>query len=341
MTDDVIITQEGHFGIITLNRPQALHALTLPMIRVIQYQLDKWSGARSIHAVIIQSSGGKAFCAGGDVRWLYEAGRRQDPEQLQFFKEEYQLNKTIYHYSKPYIALMDGITMGGGVGISLHGSHAVAGPSFVFAMPETSIGFFPDIGSSYLLNRCPGFLGLYLGLTGNRLNADESHAAGLVGYRVQAHQFSQITKALIDCDLSEDAFERVSACIEPFLLPANFDCLKALQINVDQSFCHGNVNAIIESLEEEKNLWAGEVLKELRLKTPLSIFVAFSQIKKAVGLDFDGCIQLDFQLVQHFIRDHDFYEGVRALLVDKDKTPHWNPADFHQVSKSRVDEYFS
>ena len=169
MTDDIVFERKQQIGLITLKRPQALNALTLPMIKALQQQLLQWEGDKSIHAVVIQADVGKAFCAGGDVRWLYESGLAKNPEQMQFFWHEYRLNHTIHQFKKPYIALMNGITMGGGVGISLHGSHPVATENFVFAMPETGIGFFPDIGASYLLARCPGQTGIYLGLTGNNL----------------------------------------------------------------------------------------------------------------------------------------------------------------------------
>lgn len=169
MTEEVLFSQEGQLGFITLNRPKALNALTLTMIMALQKQLSIWKEDYSIKAVVVQAVPGNAFCAGGDIRWLYNAGRSKDSEQMQFFWHEYRLNHFIHHFGKPYISLLDGITMGGGVGISLHGSHPVASERFVFAMPETGIGFFPDIGASYLLNRCPGFLGVYLGLTGNKL----------------------------------------------------------------------------------------------------------------------------------------------------------------------------
>lgn len=327
MINDVLMTQEGDLGMITLNRPQVLNALTLPMVRALQQQLDAWSTDDSIHAVIIQSAGGKAFCAGGDVRWLYEAGKQGNPDQLRFFSEEYHLNKTIHYYKKPYIALMDGLTMGGGVGISLHGSHSVASQAFVFAMPETSIGFFPDIGASFLLSRCPGFMGIYLGLTGNRLSAEESNATGLVKYVVQAHQFPHIVDSLKQTDLSKNAFEGVSECLELFSAPVNLNCIKPLQANVDKSFNHGNLEDILKSLEEGESPWHREILDCLRLKSPTSLYVTLFQLQMAFGLDFDECIQMDYLLVQHFIHEQDFYEGVRALLIDKDKSPHWRSVD--------------
>lgn len=340
MSDDLIFMQEGHLGIITLNRPKALNALTLSMIRALQHQLDIWAIDDSIHAVIIKSSSEKAFCAGGDVRWLYEAGKSGNSEQLDFFAEEYRLNSTIHHYTKPYIALMDGLTMGGGVGISLHGSHSVASPSFMFAMPETSIGFFPDVGASFLLKRCPGFIGKYLGLTGNRLNAEESKATGLINYILQAHQFSQIVDELKRIDLSVNAFESITACLTCYSIPTNVDCIKSLQVNVDASFYHDNLEDIFISLEHERTAWHREVLDCLRLKSPLSLYVTLAQLQKASHFDFDQCIQMDYQLAQHFIQDHDFYEGVRALLIDKDKSPQWRPADLHRVSQCLVERYF-
>lgn len=341
MLSDIMTTQVGHLGVITLSRPKALNALTLPMVRALQRQLDDWSMNPLVHAVVIQSSGGKAFCAGGDVRWLYDAGKRGDPDQLRFFNEEYHLNKTIYHYPKPYVALMDGLTMGGGVGISLHGSHPVASSSFEFAMPETAIGFFPDIGASYLLNRTPGFIGIYLALTGNRLNAEDSLAAGLVRYVIPAHQFAMILHDLQSLNLTEHAFERVSECLQRFSSSVNPDAIMSIKAHVDDIFNDDNLTSILNRLKQETHEWAQATYLNLLNKSPLSLYVTFAQLKKAAHLDFDECIALDYQLVQHFIRDHDFYEGVRSLLIDKDKSPHWQPVDFQHVRQEQVTSYFT
>lgn len=337
---DVIFTQERHVGMITLNRPQALNALTLPMIRAMQQQLTQWLSDSTVHAVVIRSNQTKAFCAGGDIRWLYEMGTRDQLAQMQFFEEEYQLNQLIHDYSKPYIALMDGITMGGGVGISLHGSHPVASHTFVFAMPETSIGFFPDIGASYLLSRCPGAMGIYLGLSGNRLNADESRASGLVKYVIASSAFEEVIHALINTDLSSEAKDKVEACLASFSEEINTDSFTRLQTNVNECFNHQEVKSIFDALACHEDEWHLKLLEQLQQKSPLSLCVTLKQLLEARSLTVGQCLQQDFHLAKHFMTGHDFYEGVRAFIIDKDKSPQWSPSSLSEVSNQLINDYF-
>lgn len=341
MSADIIFSQQQHLGVITLNRPQALNALTLPMVSAMYAQLMTWREDCSIQAVVIRSAGGKAFCAGGDVRWLYETGQQRSPEQLRFFKEEYRLNQLIHDYPKPYIALMDGITMGGGVGVSLHGSHPVASHAFVFAMPETSIGFFPDIGASFLLSRCPGKMGVYLGLTGNRLNAQEALAVGLVKYLIPSTAFEGIIDAFLQADLSINPDDAVSSCLSRFAEPVNFKSIADLQTNVDTCFSYSDIASILNALAQVEDVWHQKILHTLLQLSPLSLCVTLAQLSRAANMSFDECIQMDYCLVQHFMSAHDFYEGVRALLIDKDKSPKWSPNDLKMVEASLVKDYFT
>ena len=340
VTTDIIVTQQNHIGIMTLNRLQALNALTFPMIMTLQEQLLKWKDDSSVQAVVIRSAGSKAFCAGGDVRFLYETRNDESKHQLVFFQEEYRLNQLIHDYPKPYIALMDGLTMGGGVGISLHGSHPVASPAFVFAMPETGIGFFPDIGSSFLLSRCPGRMGVYLGLTGNRLNAQEACALGLVKYIIPGTAFDQIIDKLIQMDLSYDADAKVSSCLTTASEPVRQDVIASLLANVNGCFDYPDVMSIFHALAQHEDDWHREVLSTLKQKSPLSLCITLNQLLKAAHLSFDNCIRMDYQLVQHFMTDHDFYEGVRALLIDKDKSPQWRPASLSEIDDHLINRYF-
>jgi enoyl-CoA hydratase len=341
LIQEVIVSQRAHIGILTLNRPNALNALSLPMILSIQNQLFAWQDDPNVHAVVVNAEGGKAFCAGGDVRSLFEERAKPLPEKLYFFQEEYRLNQLIYHYSKPYIALMDGITMGGGVGISLHGSHPVASERFVFAMPETSIGFFPDIGASYFLSRCRSNIGIYLGLTGNRINASESHALGLVKHVIDASKFSDMLKALQHTDLSSNAKARVSACLQTFSEQVEPDSILTLEARVKACFSLPKITAIFDSLSQSPDTWHQNVLSTLKQKSPLSLCVTLAQLQRASHLSFEECIQMDFTLVQHFLSGHDFYEGVRALLVDKDKCPQWQDGSVAEVTAPSVETYFN
>jgi len=339
MTDQVLFSTEGQLGLITLNRPDALNALTLAMILAIQKQLSAWKTDNAIQAVVIRAKPGNAFCAGGDVRWLYATGRAQDPEQLSFFWHEYRLNHFIHHFGKPYIALMNGMTMGGGVGVALHGSYPIASEEFVFAMPETSIGFFPDIGASYLLNRCPGSLGIYLGLTGNRLGPEDAMKAGLVKQLIPADQMSAFVKDLASRDLSGNAHAVVEACIDSFAAPTS-EYSTQIKPLIDVCFAPPTVELIKASLQTAEGPWAMGVDNALDKKAPLSLKITLAQLQKTKGLSLGDCLKMDYDLVRHFMRGTDFYEGVRALLIDKDKNPIWNPQTLALVSDEQVVNYF-
>ncbi len=340
MNEDILFSRHQSLGIITLNRQGALNALTLPMVKAMQQQLIEWQKDSGIAAVVLQAKPGKAFCAGGDVRWLYEAGLENDPKQMEFFEHEYRLNHYIHHFSKPYISLMDGITMGGGVGVSLHGSFPVASEQFVFAMPETGIGFFPDIGASYLLARCSGGLGMYLGLTGQRLSANDAVFAGLVKYQIRSEMMPEVIPRLAALDLFEHAHERINACFQSMAQETTSDMSFEHKALIDDCFTRTGVNEILEALKQYDNPFADNLYQKLQKKAPLSLKVTFEQIQRARTLSLGECLKMDYVLVRHFMEDHDFYEGVRALLIEKDKTPHWDPADLDNISEAQVIKYF-
>lgn len=340
MTDDVIFSQEKHIGLITLNRPQALNALTFQMILALQEQLQAWRQDNTVHAVVIRAVEGKAFCAGGDIRSLYDTGRSDRTLQMQFFWHEYRLNHFIHNFNKPYIALMDGVTMGGGVGISLHGSHTVATERFLFAMPETGIGFFPDIGASHLLSRCPGAFGEYLGLTGNRLSAVDSHALGLVRQLISSDKLDEVLEYLINTDLSTDAHARVHTCLKNFAMPKAVAPIMAIEAAVNQCFDQVTVEAILAGLQEKDDNWSKETLQNLSQKAPLSLKVTLAQIHKAKRMSLADCLNMDYCLVSHFVQHPDFYEGVRALIIDKDKSPQWQPKTLVEVTGEMINSYF-
>jgi enoyl-CoA hydratase/carnithine racemase len=340
MIEEVFFTQEGQIGLITLNRPGALNALSLPMIQSIQNQLELWKEDNAIKAVVIRAVPGNAFCAGGDVRWLYNSGRSKDSEQMQFFWHEYRLNHYIHTLGKPYIALMDGITMGGGVGVSLHGSHPVATEQFVFAMPETGIGFFPDIGASHLLTRCPGSLGIYLGLSGNRIGAQDALKAELIKYIVPSKQMNNLLDLLIHTDLSDDVYNRVDQCIKEYTVIPSDSEVSQIKPLIDVCFSQPTVELIVDSLMKCDGIWAEGVYNTLMQKSPLSLKVTLTQLQKAKGISLAECLKMDFDLVAHFMRDSDFYEGVRSLLIIKDKKPNWKPSRLDLVSDSIIVNYF-
>ena len=231
--------------------------------------------------------------------------------------------------------------MGGGVGISLHGSHPVASERFLFAMPETGIGFYPDIGASHLLSRCPGHFGVYLGLTGKRLGAADSQALGLIKQIVASEHFDDVFNALIECDLSMNAHQSVDEVLRQFVMPTPLITIEEHTRFVDTCFRHHDIDAIIAALNESNDDWHRAVQHTLSLKSPLSLKVTLAQLNKATTLNLSECLEMDYCLTSHFMQDHDFDEGVRALLVDKDNRPHWQPSQLDEVDEAMVDAYFS
>lgn len=328
MADELVLfSQQGHAGIITLNRPKALNALTFSMVDAISLQLLAWRDDPTIATVIIQSGGGRAFCAGGDIA---EVVRIMDASGLdaaqQFFRHEYRLNWRIKNYPKPYVALIDGIVMGGGFGVSAHGHFRVHGAKTMMAMPETAIGFFPDVGGTYVLSRVPGELGMFLALTGARLNGEETVLSG-----VGTHFSGEQDQAAILTELSQiapgdHAFDAVRATLDRLCPPIstadrNFAGVPARHI--DQLFQAGDYAAIQAALAADDNEFANQQLARLNGMSPLSLHVTARQIRLGATLDFAACLQLEYQLVRHFLLDSDFREGVRAMVVDKDRNPQW------------------
>ncbi len=336
MTEDVLFEKRGRGGIITLNRPKALNALTLDMVHAMRAQLDAWRGDRDIELVIIRGAGERAFCAGGDIRALYESGKSGNPHAIDFYAHEYQLNTLIKRYPKPYIALINGIAMGGGVGVSVHGRYRVAGEACVFAMPETGIGLFPDVGGTHFLPRMPGETGMYIALTGARLNVVDCFATGIATHMIPAPQHEALTQAL--CDGGEPLEQILSRAA---VRPTEQSRVMGLRGPIDRHFAPGSVEDILASLAGDNSLFASETAKALHMKSPTSLKVAHRQLREGAKLGFEDCMRLEFRLTNRFMAGHDFYEGVRALIVDKDQAPKWRPSRLEDVSAAAIDAYFA
>lgn len=343
----------GKFGHITLNRPLALNALNLEMIIALDKILEEWEKDPTVLAVILQSSSEKAFCAGGDIRAVYDAGLKNDPISYEFFEREYKLNRRIHHYTKPYISFMNGINMGGGVGISLHGSHKIAGNNFKFAMPETTIGFFPDIGGAYLLNRCPGAYGVYLGLTGARLEREDALALKLINYCINTDKQLYTIEKLHDLDLRINAKEKVSHLLKMHHQENLTDHLSVLEKSswINHVFSKESMEDIMNVLQklqkstsftDTEQFFIQKTYLDLKKKSPISLKVTLEMLKhtKNQNYTFDDCINVNAILVKHFLQDKDFYEGIRALIVDKDHQPQWNPARLEDISEEQIINYF-
>lgn len=325
MSANITFSVEKNLGMIQLHRQKSLNALTHEMILALAAQLKAWAVDDKIHAVIIRSIEGRAFCAGGDVRSLYELGMKAPHQALQFFKDEYQLNYLISQYPKPYLPLLHGLTFGGGAGISLHSPYAIASEDFIFAMPETSIGFFPDVGASYLLSRCRDSYGIYLGLTGARLNTTQAFTLGLIKAIIPSTQFDDFIQYLLTHDLSCNPAEKINHCIKKYQVNSEDSLEQAEQIH--RCFSAQSITQVKLNLEAQNTRWADEVKQQLDQKSPASLAVTFEQLKRAKNASLLECLKMDYILASHFMQHHDFFEGVRALLVDKDKTPRWSDPD--------------
>jgi len=335
---EVICEKQGEAGVITLNRPRALNALTLAMVRDMRRALDAWAKDPEVTRIIVQGAGDKAFCAGGDIRRLTEllqAGARD--EALAFWREEYQLNIAIKRYPKPYISLIDGIVMGGGVGVSLHGSHRVAGERYLFAMPEVGIGFFPDVGATYALPRLPGRTGLYLALTGERVKRADALMLGLVGHAVASDAMEPLRQALIAGEPVEAALAEAS--VDPGPAP-----LAGARDTIDSCFSADSVPAVLRRLDEaagQGSEFAAKAAATMRTKSPTSLCIAFEQVRRGASLDFEEAMRTEFRIVSRIGDGKDFYEGVRAVLIDKDNQPRWEPASLDAVGRESIDRHFA
>jgi enoyl-CoA hydratase len=341
-SDEILLERRGGLAMVTLNRPKALNTLTLGMYRALDPGLVAWGGDPSVHAVLIRGAGERAFCAGGDVRAIYETGRgKTEGLTADFFREEYCLIERVYRFPRPYVALLTGITMGGGAGISVHGSHRIATQRFLFAMPETAIGLFPDIGATTFLNRCPGRIGRYLGLTGARIKAADALYCGLVTHYVPDERLAAFVDALARLAWRDgDERRQVDELLADFAEPAGPSPLAELRPAIDRCFAHDTVEAIIAALEAESADWARAALASLAAASPTSLKITLRQLQLGACFDVPQALQLEYRMTQHVMQRHDFFEGVRALLVDKDQSPKWRPASLAAVSEDDVAFYF-
>jgi enoyl-CoA hydratase len=321
---DIVVDRRDGIARVVLNRPDALNALTLDMCLALDAWLGEWQDDPSVEAVQVRGQGSRAFCAGGDIRRLYEERTGDYPRQ--FYRAEYRLNARLHRFSKPYIAFLDGIVMGGGVGVSVHGSHRIATEHTQFAMPETGIGLFPDVGGSYFLSRCPGALGMYLGLTGARLAAADAIYCGIAQYVAPAQSWAALSGTASVARIAQPA------------APAQLARHRAL---IDRCFGKDSVEEILATLEAEQDRFASEALVALDAKSPTSLKITHRQIRSGRALDFDSCMRMEWRMVNRVIAGHDFYEGTRAAIIEKDRKPRWQPARLEEVTEAEVAPYFA
>ena len=339
METDVLTRREGEVGRITLNRPKALNALSLPMVRAIDAALDGFETDRGVCAVLLDGAGERGFCAGGDIRALWDSAREGTNHAAGFWSEEYRLNSRIARFPKPIVAVMHGITMGGGIGLGAHAAHRVVTENSVLAMPETNIGFIPDVGGTYLLSRAPGELGTHLALTAGRANAADSLAAGLADIFVPAARVPDIAGAIAGAR-THDA---VRAALARLAGEAGASSLAAGRRWIDDCYEEEfDARAILRALDKRPEAGAREAAAAIRRNSPRSVQVTLRALRRARNLaDLEDCLAMEFRLAVQCTRQPDFIEGIRAAVVDKDRAPRWSPASLDALDSAEIDRYFA
>jgi enoyl-CoA hydratase len=334
---EVLLGQRGSAGVIVLNRPRALNALTHAMVRVIWPQMLAWKDDPAVTRVIIMGAGEKAFCAGGDIRALYDLGKAgRAAEAKPFWREEYTLNHLLKTYPKPVVSLLNGIVMGGGVGVSFHGSHRVASEKLMFAMPEVGIGFFPDVGASWFLPRLPHHIGTYLALTGARIGLGDAMVLGLATNAVESTRMAELAAAL-------ETAESVDAILQRFAMPVPVSPLMEHKVLIADIFAEDSLPAIMAKLSNAAlggSLFASQTFTTMQQKSPTSMAIALEQVKRGATMSFAGVMRMEYRIVCRIADGYDFYEGVRAVIVDKDYKPVWRPARIEDIDPAIIAAHF-
>ncbi|MGQ0674759.1 MAG: enoyl-CoA hydratase/isomerase family protein [Rhodospirillales bacterium] len=340
MDREILFERRGVIGLATLNRPEALNALTLDMVRAYARQLAEWEKDPAVRAVVLRGAGGRAFCAGGDVVAVHDAGKAGDRMTRDFFREEYTLNYRISRLAVPHVALIDGVTMGGGVGLSVHGSHRVATERTLFAMPETGIGLFPDVGGGYFLPRLPGEIGMYLAMTGQRLRLADCMYARIATHAVAVAGIDKVVEALAGADYGRDGRAAVDRLLAGFAADPGQPPLAAHRAAIDRCFAGDTVEGMLAALEREATDWARQQRAAMLTKSPTSMKISARQLRRGARMDFADELRMEYRLSQGCMAGHDYYEGVRALLVDKDNKPRWKPPTLAEVDEDVMARHF-
>ena len=343
MAGDIQIEDHGCLGLVTLTRGHAMNALTHDMVLEMADALDRWEKDPAIHQIGVRSTDERAFSAGGDIRALHDRGlaakRGEGDKPLQFFADEYRLNIRIRTFPKPYLALIDGIVMGGGVGISVNGSHRVAGNTIGFAMPEVGIGFFPDVGATWFLPRLPGETGTWLALTGARISLADCLWSGIATHAVPGERFDALTEAL-------SSYPDANKVLSDFTVtPSEQPVAAAHQAEISRIFAGDDLEMIQKRLSETvgNSDWpdAERAAESLSRMSPTSLNIALRQMRFGADHDFAECMNMEYRIVSRVLDGDDFYEGVRAQIIDKDRNPGWKPERLSDVDSADIDRYFA
>jgi len=341
---EILCDMHNHVALITLNRPAALNALSLGMIHELHALLQRCAHDADVHAVLLRGAGEKSFCAGGDIRALYDSCRQQGSLHHAFFVAEYPLDHYLHSFPKPYVAVLDGITMGGGMGLAQGSRFRIVGERTRMAMPEVGIGLFPDVGGSYFLSRLPGALGTYLALTGAPIRAADSLYVRLADAYLTPSAVNQLLDRLAAVAWTSDHEADVRALVVALQSEPPPATLRPLRPSIDRHFSQPTVAAILASLEGESSgehaAWAQQTATLMRGRSPTMLAVAFSELQRGKTMRLDDCFRMELGMVQQCFEQGDFLEGVRALIIDKDNAPRWQPGHLDDVTEASVDAFF-
>jgi len=338
---DLIARREGFAGIVRLNRPKAINAVTLEMFRDIDKALDSFEADPQVAVIVLEGAGERGLCAGGDIRALWESSKVAGDLGKVLWREEYILNARIKKFPKPYVAFMDGIVMGGGVGLSAHSSHRVVTERTKLAMPEVGLGFFPDVGGTYLLSRAPGEIGTYFGLTGQTMNGPDAIYARFADSVVPSAKLPALREVLTRVRPGTASSE-VRALIEGFATGEKAGPVAALQAQIDAVFAHDRMEDIVAALKRDGSEFAQKTLKTLAEKSPRGMVVTLKLLRLARKVStLEECLVREYRAALEVFRSDDFREGVRAAVIDKDRSPKWSPPDIEDVMPEMVAPYFA
>ena len=338
--EEIDIKQFNSTVVITLQRERVLNALNLNMVRKIFEKIKDWEKNDSVSGIVIKGEGEKAFCAGGDIVQVYHAKNdKHNNISYDFFREEYLLNYAISKFKKPWISILNGIAMGGGLGLSVHGSHRIITEKTVTAMPETAIGLFPDVGGGYFLSRMKGSVGKYIAITGRTLDFQDTIYSGIGTHLLYSNKLDEFINKLLqqksyDSNVVDEMIEKYNNKSE--IVPN----LKNIEKNIDKFFSKKSILDVYNSLRNNESDWARNTLDILRKKSPTSMAVTLEQIEKSANISLKDCLSMEFRICQSMMSKHDFYEGVRANLVDKDRKPKWKPSDIEDITNEIIDDHF-
>ncbi len=342
---EILSEVRNHIGYLTLNRPAGLNAITLDMVRLMTTRLQAWADDPRVYAVVLRGSGDKAFCAGGDIRSLYDSFKAGDTLHEDFFVEEYALDLILHHYPKPVLALMDGFVLGGGMGLVQGADLRVVTERSRLAMPEVAIGYFPDVGGSYFLPRIPGELGIYLGVTGVQIRAADALYCGLADWYLDSTRLTELGQRLDSLQWRDSPLKDLQGVLAHLAVQQLPDPpLAALRPAIDHFFALPDVPSIVEQLQQvtvaDSHDWGRATADLMQTRSPLAMAVTLQMLRRGRHLPLEQCFALELHLDRQWFARGDLIEGVRALIIDKDKKPQWNPPTVHALDASHVDSFF-